>query len=352
MSSTAQFSIIEIMGLLGLAQCIYLLVYMVFRSGRLSRGTLPAIYFAVLGAALLFDVAARFWSPYIEGYSSWQWAFWFMGPPLSYLLILQIAKITALPPLRSYMVLLLVPVSYAVALLLSQTEEGCAAILCFPTQEWLLITGIIASGLSLLLIWSKKDLLSGLLLQKGGKERYWLILSLIVLNVLFIATMCAFAWDVIEPETMLLFRAGLGIAIGYTASTSLLRLYPQALRVQSEEEQSLNDQELEWAFRIEKLINMDKVYQEPSYGRKELAREIGISEAVLSKIVNQYFSKSVPQLLNENRVKDACQLLKETDVPVKDISEEAGFNSLASFNRVFKDMTGTTPSAYRQKKAA
>ncbi|MEM6781347.1 MAG: helix-turn-helix transcriptional regulator, partial [Pseudomonadota bacterium] len=68
--------------------------------------------------------------------------------------------------------------------------------------------------------------------------------------------------------------------------------------------------------------------------------------------VNMHFGKSVPNLLNDERVKDAQMLLIETQAAIKIIAQEAGFNSIASFNRVFKDITGSSPSEFRKKNAA
>ena len=50
-----RFSIPEILSLLGVAQCVYLLVYMLFRSGSIKSVFLPGLYFLVLGIAFSFD---------------------------------------------------------------------------------------------------------------------------------------------------------------------------------------------------------------------------------------------------------------------------------------------------------
>ena len=74
-----------------------------------------------------------------------------------------------------------------------------------------------------------------------------------------------------------------------------------------------------------------------------------IPETRLSRLINAHYKKNFPLLLNEYRVEEACQLLRETDAPVNVISMEVGFNSLASFNRVFKDIAGQTASSYRKE---
>ncbi len=356
MSEFQTFTSAELLSLLGAAQCIYVLVYMIFRSGRLSRGTLPAIYFLVLSVAFILDAAARSWGPFVEYYTHYQWLFWFAGMPLSMLLVTQIARITELPKFENYLILLLIPVAYFGALLLSSLDQECTNFArCESTQEWLLISGMCMGGISLLAIWLKRDLMEDMDKKVGGKERFWLIMALVMLNVAFLGCTLLLAWNVISPDDAQLVRSMLGIAFVYTASTSLLRIYPQAMRVDSRDgdnNEVLNDDEITIALKVEKLIYMDKVYQEPSYGRAELAKELEISESVLSRIVNMHFGKSVPLLLNDERVKDAQLLLVETEAAIKVIAQESGFNSIASFNRVFKETTGHSPSEYRRKNTA
>jgi AraC-like DNA-binding protein len=93
---------------------------------------------------------------------------------------------------------------------------------------------------------------------------------------------------------------------------------------------------------------MEKVYQEPTYSRADLARECSAPESTVSRVINVHFGKSFPQLMNERRIADAKRLLQQTDAPVAKIASEVGFNSLPSFNRVFKDMTGDSPSSFRK----
>lgn len=354
MGDTLRFSVPEILSLLGAAQCIYILVYMLLRSGRLSRGTLPAIYFMVLALAFLSDAAQRFWSPVLPLYSHLQWLFWFSGPPVSMLLVIQIARITSLPALKNYAILLAIPLAYAAALAMTHLDMECSRLFSCPEmQEWLTLTGLIMGGLSILALWLRRELLDGLHLQKGGRNRFWLIIALIVLNVAFLGAMLGVSWGILTPVEGVLIRTVIGLAFVYVASTSLLRLYPQAMRISGEQQGgALTDEEIATALKIERLIHMEKVYQEPAYGRRDLAREVNLSEAALSRIVNKYFDKSVPQLLNEARIRESKILLEQTDAAVRVIAQESGFNSLASFNRVFKDTTGQSPSEYRQVKKA
>lgn len=99
------------------------------------------------------------------------------------------------------------------------------------------------------------------------------------------------------------------------------------------------------ADKIAKLLELEKIYHEATYSRSDLAQELGVSEATVTRIIGQFFNKSFPQLLNERRIDDAKRLLLETEANIKTVAEEVGFNSLPSFNRVFKELAGISPSS-------
>ncbi len=337
------FTVPEILSLIGVTQCVYLLVYMVLRAGRLSRAGLPIVYFLVLALAFLSDFASGYLGGLSENYFYIPWAAWFMGPPLSVLLVIQIAKIDETPALRHYGVLLLVPAALAGAALFAPQEE---------VRTWLTLLGVIAGGASLLAIWGQRGLFAAIAAEKTGKARYWLILSLIFTNIFFLGAMLFTLGLQGAEREILMIRTVFGLGFVYLAGTSLFRIYPQAVKLAAPVPGELSAAELEMAQKIENLLAMEKVYQEPAYSRADLARECGASEAVLSRVINLHFQKTFPQLMNEHRIRDAMRLLRETGASVRTVAEEVGFNSLATFNRVFKETTGTTPGQFRQDKAA
>ena len=340
-----EFNITELVALFGLAQCIYILVYIAFRSGRMSRVILPVIFFGVLAAAFLTSAAQRNWSGLISYYSDIVWLFWALCVPLSALLVLQVARITKPPEFHFWTMLILIPIAYGASILLSYSFG--------QFDMWLSISGIFVGGISLLLIWGHRDWLDNVHARKNGKERYWVIIFLVILNIALLATSLFFINQMFNQGDAELIRVIIGISFVYLVSTSLFRIYPHAVSVvpaKSKRADYLSDIDIEQALAIENLLNLEKVYQEPSYGRSEMARELEITESSLSRIVNIYFNKGVPQLLNDLRVKEAQTLLKQTMADIATISEEAGFNSIASFNRLFKEVTGVTPSEFRRSK--
>lgn len=346
-----RFTIPEILSLIGVFQCVYILVYVLFRAGNAWRVLLPLLYFLVLGAGFFLDFARSYIGELTPYYDLLLWAAWFFGPPLSALVIIQIAQISKLPSLSDWTVLFLIPAALAFSLLMASQSKECEVLVQCPLLwEWLDIAGLIAGAGSLLVIWMHRGLFSELQKQKAGKERYWLILSMIIMNIFFLAAMSLrFGGDDLAQEATVV-RTLIGLSFIYLVTTSLFRIYPQALALavpkKREESPSSEDQKL--AERITSLLDLEKVYHESTYSRSDLARELGVPEATVTRVIGNFFNKSFPQLLNERRIEDAKRLLLETDANIKTVAQEVGFNSLPSFNRVFKELTANSPSEYRK----
>lgn len=348
--NTVNFSLQEILSLIGLVQCTYLFVHIFFIRGQIKAAAIPVLYFIVLGAAFFLDFSERQIGQ-SDAYWFYQWAAWFFGPPLSVLLVIQLSDMTKLPALKDFWVVLLIPICFLLSSIAVNNGGSCELFEpCSELKAMLTVTGYMAGAISLLVIFSKKDLFTNVRRQKLGQERYWLILTLIFMNLFFLTAMMAELTDAISADQSLMLRTILGLGFVYLVSTSLLRLYKKkpAGLAKGSDISALSESEVVIANRVNDLMKLEKVYQEPTYSRADLARECGVAETTISKIINNYFHKSFPQLLNELRVEDAKQLLLETDAPVSVVCEEVGFNSLPSFNRVFKDLTGYAPSAYRK----
>lgn len=67
----------------------------------------------------------------------------------------------------------------------------------------------------------------------------------------------------------------------------------------------------------------------------------------LNRQVKLYTGKSLHQYLIHYRIARAIDLLVATDKPVAEIAAEVGFSDLCHFSKIFRQKTGTTPSALR-----
>ena len=78
-----------------------------------------------------------------------------------------------------------------------------------------------------------------------------------------------------------------------------------------------------------------------------LAAYAGFSRYTLSRMFRQHTGATFTQYLNKRRVTMAEELLSGTKMPVTQVALQCGFNSIATFNRVFRDVRGCTPTQYR-----
>lgn len=78
-----------------------------------------------------------------------------------------------------------------------------------------------------------------------------------------------------------------------------------------------------------------------------LAAYAGFSRYTLSRMFRQHTGETFTQYLSKRRVDMAMELLSGTRMPVTQVALQCGFNSIATFNRVFRDVKGCTPTQYR-----
>lgn len=80
---------------------------------------------------------------------------------------------------------------------------------------------------------------------------------------------------------------------------------------------------------------------------QDLARHMNYSEAYFCKLFKQYFHKNFTFYLTEYRVKEAKRMLAQPTVNVKDIGKAVGYGDSNYFAKVFKRITGQSPTEYR-----
>jgi transcriptional regulator GlxA family with amidase domain len=85
---------------------------------------------------------------------------------------------------------------------------------------------------------------------------------------------------------------------------------------------------------------------------ERLARVSGVSEAHFARSFKQAFGVPPHRYLLTRRIERAKALLRDTDLPVTDIAFETGWNSLGTFGRIFRDVTGESPSELRAREKA
>lgn len=94
------------------------------------------------------------------------------------------------------------------------------------------------------------------------------------------------------------------------------------------------------------------LYIESHYGNSitlsDISANAGINHTTLTALMKEELGCTAIEYLMQYRVTIAKKQLAFTDVPIKDISNMVGLKTVQHFNRIFKQITGTTPAEFRK----
>jgi AraC-like DNA-binding protein len=82
---------------------------------------------------------------------------------------------------------------------------------------------------------------------------------------------------------------------------------------------------------------------------ERLARLAGLSTFHFIRAFRAVTGQTPHQYLRARRIERARELLATTPMPVTEICDAVGFQSLGSFSSLFRKLTGETPAAYRAR---
>jgi AraC-like DNA-binding protein len=102
---------------------------------------------------------------------------------------------------------------------------------------------------------------------------------------------------------------------------------------------------------LDNKMQNDKPYLDAELTIDSLAESIACTRHHLSQAINEQLNKSFYDYINHYRVEEAKHLLidpSKDNHKIASIAYDAGFNSISTFNDVFKKVTGNTPSQYRK----
>jgi AraC-like DNA-binding protein len=101
--------------------------------------------------------------------------------------------------------------------------------------------------------------------------------------------------------------------------------------------------------RLLTMIENEEPYLDEDITLASLAHAIDIEPHQLTLFLNRYLNTNFHDFINAYRIEAAKKLLiNESSENILAVAFKTGFNSKASFNRVFKKITGLTPSQYRR----
>ncbi len=99
--------------------------------------------------------------------------------------------------------------------------------------------------------------------------------------------------------------------------------------------------------RLYDYMDRQKPFLEETLTLQKLAQQTNIPEKQLSFLINRISGKHFFDFINSYRIREAQNLLRNSDLNIQQIMYEVGFNSKSSFNTAFRKFSSTTPSKYR-----
>lgn len=102
---------------------------------------------------------------------------------------------------------------------------------------------------------------------------------------------------------------------------------------------------------LENLMQTQQLYLQPTLSLKELSEKSNIPQHHITQTLNNYASVNFYDYINAYRIATFKQKIQQGEAEnfsLLGIALDCGFNSKSSFNRIFKNSTGKSPSEYKK----
>ena len=172
----------------------------------------------------------------------------------------------------------------------------------------------------------------------------WLSLGLIVLVNPDISYLAAYPFHLV---VMIIFAV-----LGFAVISRINETFPKIVTAAPLPLQAGSDKN--WKAEgdtLQREVLSNNWYLEPRLSIRDVAARLATNETYVSRALNHGIGKSFNRFINEMRVDHAKNLIQANSDNFLNIAMDSGFNSKATFNRVFRDISGETPSAFKKRTA-
>lgn len=141
----------------------------------------------------------------------------------------------------------------------------------------------------------------------------------------------------------------------YQKQIALLRdsknLSHKTATLQDHSDAQPTEEQLELIDKIKKVMESSPDIYNEGFTVTQLAVLVNIHEKQVSHVINNVMHSKFNTLLNEYRIKEACNRLLDTEnyanYTIEGIASSLGYKSRANFVKIFKELVGLTPSAFQ-----
>ena len=101
--------------------------------------------------------------------------------------------------------------------------------------------------------------------------------------------------------------------------------------------------------KLRRVIDFIREHYASDLSREGLAAAVDLNPSYLGRLFVSFTGEKIGEYVNRLRIEEAIRRLATRDARVIDIALSVGFESLSTFNRAFKRVTGTTPTEYQKR---
>ncbi len=104
---------------------------------------------------------------------------------------------------------------------------------------------------------------------------------------------------------------------------------------------------------LEAIMELEQYWKTEGLTIRLLSEKLGVKEYKLRQTINQHLGyKNFNDYLHSYRISEACNILNNpqmSEMTILEIAYLVGYNSLAPFNKAFKQITNLTPTEFRKQ---
>ncbi len=100
-------------------------------------------------------------------------------------------------------------------------------------------------------------------------------------------------------------------------------------------------------YRIRKVL--ESLEDDPAKSVSELATLVNLSSSRLGHLFKHHMGVDLSHFLSNERLEKAAELLRHTELSVKEIAVRVGYNHSSSLDRGFQNKFGVPPAHFRRR---
>ncbi len=194
--------------------------------------------------------------------------------------------------------------------------------------------------------------------EVSSYHTYCFIMAIIILSLIDMGKDLLYLINIIQEYDAVVMATIIRIGFVYLILISVFKVFGARMEIDVERiptfaalvpHTKLTHKDAPHIEKITRAMQEHKFYREMGCTREAIAEKIGLHEVTLSRIINQHFHKNFNEFINSYRITEAKERLLSDHTAITVIAFEVGFNSIASFNRVFKEEVGISPSEFRKQ---